>query len=177
MIYTRMGDEGATSLLNGARVPKNCLRVECYGTVDELNSLLGFAKNFLDDTVMRNRLHTVQQELFAVAAELADPGGEDFQPVIAQKHIAKLEEWIDEYVEKVNPAPHFIVPGSNKASGVLHMGRTVCRRGERLLVSLSQQEAVSPYIMKYINRLSDALYMFARCIEAEEELVSAAEIG
>ncbi len=172
MIYTRGGDKGKTSLLDGTRVPKNSARVDSYGTIDELNSTLGLAKNFLEHPKMREKIHIVQRELFAVAAELADPSGREFSSKLTEEHITRFEGWIDEYVAKLSPATKFIVPGSNKESGILHMARTVCRRAERLIISLDEHEPVNPLLIKYINRLSDVLYILARTVEERQELVT-----
>lgn len=171
IIYTRGGDKGKTSLLDGTRVPKNSLRVETYGTIDELNSVLGFAKNFVSDPDIYEKIHTVQRELFAVAAELADPNGVQFTSKLTEELIARFEAWIDSYVAKLNPAQKFIVPGSSKDSGILHVARTVCRRAERLIIALDEQEPVNPLLIKYVNRLSDVLYTFARYLEEQQELV------
>ncbi|MDF2930517.1 MAG: ATP/cobalamin adenosyltransferase [Anaerospora sp.] len=172
MIYTRGGDKGKTSLLDGTRVPKNSPRVDSYGTIDELNSTLGFAKNFMEEPVMRERIHIVQRELFGVAAELADPSGREFSSKLTDEYITRFEGWIDEYVAKLSPATKFIVPGSNKESGILHMARTVCRRAERLIISLDEHESVNPLLLKYVNRLSDVLYIMARTVEERQELVT-----
>jgi len=172
MIYTRTGDEGMTSLLDGSRVRKNSIRVESYGTIDELNSLLGFAKHFITDQDIVEKIHIVQVELFAVASELADPKGEKYPTKLGEALIIRFEAWIDEYVKKINPAPKFIVPGSSQASGILHVTRTVCRRVERIIITLDETEAVNPFLIKYINRLSDVLYIFARFLEEQQELVN-----
>lgn len=172
MIYTRTGDRGTTSLLDGSRVRKNSMRVDSYGTIDELNSLLGFGKHFVTNQDIVEKIHIVQRELFAVASELADPKGETFTPRIGENEILRFESWIDEYVKIMNPAPKFIVPGSSQASGILHVARTVCRRAERLMTALDETEPVSPYLMKYVNRLSDVLYTFARFLEEQQELIN-----
>lgn len=172
MIYTRGGDQGQTSLLDGTRIPKHSARVDSYGTIDELNSTLGFAKNFVEDVRMREQLHIIQRELFAVAAELADPSGREFSSKLTEEHITRFESWIDAYVARLNPVAKFIVPGSSKASGALHMARTVCRRAERLIIALAEQEPVNPLLLKYVNRLSDVLYTLARTVEEEQELMT-----
>lgn len=169
MIYTRTGDKGTTSLLDGSRVRKNNIRVESYGTIDELNSVLGFAKHFVKDAMIVDRIHTVQKELFKVAAELADPTGKTYPSHLGDDEIQRFEGWIDEYVQKMNPAPKFIIPGSSQASGALHVARTVCRRAERTMLALDEVEAINPSILKYVNRLSDLLYSFARYLEDEQE--------
>lgn len=172
MIYTRTGDEGMTSLLDGSRVRKNSVRVESYGTIDELNSLLGFAKHFIPDKDIVEKIHTVQVELFAVASELADPQGKTYPTELGDAEILRFEGWIDEYVKRINPAPKFIVPGSSQASGILHVTRTVCRRAERIMITLDEKEAINPFLIKYINRLSDVVYIFARFLEEQQELVN-----
>lgn len=172
MIYTRTGDAGMTSLLDGSRIRKNSIRVESYGTIDELNSLLGFAKNLIEDKEIVEKIHMVQKELFAVAAELADPKGTKFKAKLGEAEIHRFEGWIDEVVKRIDPEPKFIVPGTSKASGILHVTRTVCRRAERIMLTLDEQEPVNPLLIKYINRLSDVLYMFARFLEEQQELVS-----
>lgn len=172
MIYTRTGDKGTTSLLDGTRVRKNSIRVESYGTIDELNSLLGFGKHFVPEQDIVTKLHTIQRELFAVASELADPQGKAYASRLSDGEIQRFEAWIDEYVKKMDPAPKFIVPGSSQASGILHVARTVCRRAERIMLTLDETEPVNPVIVKYINRLSDVLYTFARYLEETQELVN-----
>ena len=171
MIYTRTGDKGTTSLLDGTRIRKNSIRVDSYGTIDELNSLLGFSKHFIPDKLIVERIHTVQKELFSVAAELADPEGKNYPSHLGDEEIKRFEGWIDEYVEKIKPEPRFIIPGSSQASGSLHVCRTVCRRTERIMLSLDELEPINPYLIKYVNRLSDLIYIFARYLEDTLELV------
>lgn len=173
MIYTRTGDKGTTGLLDGSRVRKSSIRVDSYGTIDELNSTLGFAKHFIQDTQIVDRIHTVQKELFKVASELADPSGNAYPSHLGDAEIQRFETWIDEYVKKTNPVPKFIVPGSSQASAALHVARTVCRRAERAMSALDEVEPVNPHILKYVNRLSDVLYSFARYLEDKQELVNA----
>ncbi len=175
VIYTRTGDKGMTGLLDGTRVKKNALRVEAYGTVDELNSLLGFAKHYVAAGPMFEKLEIVQRELFWVAAELADPSGTVFASRLTEEMIARFEGWIDEIIQTLNPEPHFIVPGTSKASGMLHVARTVTRRTERLIISLAEKEEVNLLVLKYINRLSDVLYMFARQQEEHQDIIKVAD--
>ncbi|BBB90070.1 MAG TPA: cob(I)yrinic acid a,c-diamide adenosyltransferase [Methylomusa anaerophila] len=172
MIYTKTGDKGTTSLLDGTRVRKNSPRVESYGTIDELNSLLGFGKHFIHNKDIVEKIHTVQKELFSVASALADPQGKTYTSPLGEAEIVRFETWIDEYVKLMNPAPKFIVPGSCQASGILHVARTVCRRAERVMTALDELEPVNPILAKYINRLSDVLYTFARYLEENQELVN-----
>lgn len=171
VIYTRGGDQGMTSLLDGTRVKKYDTRVESYGTIDELNSQIGFAQNFLEEELMRTRLQEVQRDLFKVASDLADPSGK-YKADFTDETIKKLETWIDETLKLYDPAPKFIVPGTNKASGAMHIARTICRRAERLIVKLNDQTPVNPILIKYVNRLSDLLYTYARYSEECQALVN-----
>ncbi len=169
-IYTRGGDQGMTSLLDGTRVKKYAIRVESYGTVDELNSTIGFAHNFIDDNILQERLRLVQKDLFALSAELADPSGK-YVANFNDETIKKLENWIDDTTKLYDQTPKFIVPGTNKASGIMHIARTVCRRTERIMVHLNDQEPINPILIKYINRLSDLLYTYARYSEECQDIV------
>lgn len=112
MIYTRTGDQGTTGLLDGTRVRKNSIRVESYGTIDELNSLLGFGKHFIPDKDMVERIQLIQKELFAVAAELADPQGKVYTSPLSEAEILRFESWIDEYVKRMNPVPKSSFPAA-----------------------------------------------------------------
>ena len=170
VIYTRGGDTGMTSLLSGERVKKYSTRVESYGTVDELNSNLGFAQNFLENDELRNNLRQVQRDLFALSSELADPSGK-YPANFTDDTIKKLENWIDAAMKLYDPAPKFIVPGTNLASGALHITRTVCRRTERLMVKLNDETPINPILIKYINRLSDLIYTYARYVEECQEIM------
>ena len=166
-IYTRTGDKGTTSLYDGSRLAKDDIRVESYGTVDELNSALGLARNFIDDEESRAIIYRIQRELFNVAGELATPDTSAFPEVINETHVAYLESVIDGYIARIEQVDKFIIPGSNKASAALHVARTVCRRVERRILTLSRDAHVSESLMKYVNRLSDCLYAMARFLETE----------
>lgn len=166
-IYTKTGDKGETSLYDGKRVRKDNIRVESYGTIDELNSHLGFARHFSEDQEIDSILKQIQRELFDVAGELATTNRDDFPEKIEQSHIDELEKIIDAYLEKIDKMDAFIIPGSNKAAASLHIARTVCRRGERRILMLSQEEKVNDLLIKYVNRLSDVLYALARYMETE----------
>ncbi|SFI15502.1 ATP:cob(I)alamin adenosyltransferase [Tindallia magadiensis] len=166
-IYTKTGDKGETSLYDGKRVKKDEVRVESYGTIDELNSYIGFARHFIEDGEISAILLRIQRELFDVAGELATTDREQFPEKIEQKHIDDLESIIDQYLEKIDKMDAFIVPGSSKASASLHVARTICRRAERRVLRLSREEDVSELLMKYINRLSDVLYAMARFLETD----------
>lgn len=168
-IYTKTGDKGKTSLYDSTRVFKDSIRVESYGTVDELNSSLGLARNFIEDDNINELILKIQRDLFDVAGELATKDRDKFPEKIDDEHVSSLEKIIDEYLSKMNKEQQFkfIVPGSNKASAALHVSRTICRRAERRIITLSRDEEVSPTLMKYVNRLSDVIYTIARFLETK----------
>jgi cob(I)alamin adenosyltransferase len=167
-IYTKTGDKGETSLYDGTRVTKDNLRVEAYGTLDELNSVLGFAKNFVSDSQILSEIRIIQEGLFVVGAMLATKDKSKLKKVITEKEVQQFEMLIDAYTKEFKPVNKFILPGSNKASGIMHFARTVCRRAERRIISLSQVEEVEEIVLAYINRLSDLIYAFARKLEDSE---------
>lgn len=167
IIYTKTGDKGQTSLYDGTRIDKDSLRVEAYGTVDELNSHIGFAVKFLEDEYIKEKLFNIQKRLFFVAGELATVEKDKFTYIIKETDIVGLEKIIDEYLPKISGADSFIVPGSSTASAAIHVARTVCRRAERRILSLKRQEEVSDLLIKFVNRLSDVLYTFARYLESD----------
>ena len=166
-IYTKTGDKGQTSLYDGTRVDKDSLRVESYGTVDELNSYIGFAAKFVNDESIKEDLKKVQMRLFFVAGELATVDEGKYKYKIKDEDIEALERIIDDYLPKISGADAFIVPGSSEASAALHVARTICRRAERRIISLKRQEEVSDKLLKFVNRLSDVLYTYARYLESE----------
>ncbi len=172
-IYTKTGDKGQTSLYDQHRVYKDDIRVESYGTIDELNSALGMAKNFVQDENIFGHIEWVQRMLFDVAGELATRDGASFPERVGVKEIEQLEAWIDLYIDKMgrDQAFQFILPGSNKASGSLHMARTICRRAERRMITLSKEAEISDTVIKFVNRLSDCIYTFARYLEDELTLI------
>jgi cob(I)alamin adenosyltransferase len=164
-IYTKTGDEGSTSLGSKERVGKDSSRVEAYGDVDELNSAIGIAIAVGVDDEIRDRLVIIQNELFILGADLAFPQDSTSGievPRIQQRHVRRLEELIDEMVERTGPLQNFILPGGSSGAAHLHSSRAICRRAERNLVALSRQEVVSDAARRYINRLSDALFVLAR---------------
>ncbi len=167
-MYTKTGDHGETGLFDGSRVAKNDPRIETYGEVDELNASLGVVLGFIrDDEDIRNCLLTVQRELLVIGAHLADPSARiedkrDAKASLSDAHIARLEQWIDEFEAALPPLQQFILPGGSKGGAALHHARTVCRRAERHIVALGQLEPVSPLIITYMNRLSDLLFVTAR---------------
>lgn len=166
-IYTKMGDKGQTSLYDNTRIDKDSLRVESYGTIDELNSSLGLARNFIKDKEIIDIVLKIQRELFDVAGELATLDREKFPEKITEEHVEFLEKIIDTYLAKIPRVDKFIIPGSNKGSAALHVARTVCRRAERRIITLGKHEAVSPLLIKYVNRLSDCIYALGRYLETD----------
>ena len=164
-IYTKGGDKGKTSLYDNTRVFKDSIRVECYGTIDELNCSLGFAKNFVEDREIVDFINQIQKELFNVAGELATMDGSKYENSVKEEDVLRLEKLIDYYINKSDATPSFIIPGSSKQSASLHISRTVCRRAERRIITLHKEEKINPLLIKYINRLSDAIYVMARFLE------------
>ena len=167
-IYTKTGDDGTTGLFNGERVGKNSLRVEAYGTVDELNTVLGLAISFSCPEPVKNDLQHTSETLFLVGADLATPinDGIKSQAVVRinEEEITRLENAIDRYEEELAPLKNFILPGGSHSAAHLHNARTVCRRAERLVVELASKEIVNENLVKYLNRLSDYLFNAARFV-------------
>jgi len=160
-IYTRTGDRGETSLFGGARVPKNDARIEAYGTIDELNSHLGVARTTWPDSPIDAQLLDVQRDLFEIGAHLASPGTSRFAGVETAR-IEELERSIDAMEEELTPLKSFILPGGTPAAAQLHVARTVCRRAERLVVALHDDDPATQSSIAYLNRLSDFLFVAAR---------------
>jgi cob(I)alamin adenosyltransferase len=174
-IYTRTGDKGDTGLFGGRRVRKDDLRVEAYGTVDELNAALGVAHAQSPDTEIASLLLRLQNDLFLLGADLATPDDKDTRKgrtVITRmdpERVAHLESWIDRYESELPPLTQFILPGGHPLAAQLHLCRVVCRRAERRTVALARSETDSagstlfnPEILRYLNRLSDLLFVLAR---------------
>ncbi|MDQ2798239.1 MAG: cob(I)yrinic acid a,c-diamide adenosyltransferase [Armatimonadota bacterium] len=164
-IYTKTGDDGETSLYGGRRVLKNAVRVETYGTVDECNAALGAALTQIEDIEARAVVQRIQAELFEVGADLATPleRGNTAGRVQAEA-TARLEAEIDRFEADLPPLRHFILPGGSPGGAALHQARAVCRRAERCLVTLEQAEPTSPEVARYLNRLSDHLFVLARWV-------------
>jgi len=164
-VYTRKGDDGTTGLGGGQRVLKDSPRVAAYGTVDELNSFIGVAlASGLSDR-LAEVLPPIQNELFHLGSDLCFVEEDKTKykiPQIETRHIEKLEHLMDELTEIVGPLENFILPGGSLGAAHLHVARTVCRRAEREVIALSRSEAVGPFVIKYLNRLSDALFVMAR---------------
>ncbi len=169
-IYTRSGDGGDTHLFGGERVSKADLRVEAYGAVDELNSFLGLARSKLSsDHELHSVLVAVQTVLFKVGAELAtaridDPGLASHVPRVEAEDVDALERYIDRLEATLEPLRSFVLPGGTELGALLHVVRTVCRRAERRVVALAQKARVNPEVLRYLNRLSDLLFVTARWV-------------
>lgn len=168
-IYTRTGDEGETSLFAGGRIHKDHLRLHAYGTIDELNSVLGLARALGLTTTLDTAMTRVQAELFHVGADLATPLDADAAWIVRvdQEMVNTLEQEIDNWEEQLEPLKNFILPGGTPAAAALHQARTVCRRAERWLTALTKEEPTTPEALKYINRLSDWLFVAARFANKE----------
>lgn len=166
-IYTRRGDEGETGLLGGGRVAKDHPRLHAYGTVDELSSCLGLARGQTGVPATAARLVRIQRDLFAVGASLARPPAEEGRkrppvPEVPVERVGEMEAWMDEADAELPPLRNFILPGGAPAAATLHLARSVCRRAERVTVSLAAREEVDEGILRYLNRLSDLLFVLAR---------------
>jgi cob(I)alamin adenosyltransferase len=164
-IYTRQGDTGNTGLFDGRRVRKDDLRIETYGTIDELNSVLGLVIADCPHAAITDLLGLLQRQLFELGADLATP--EDSANAskirrVSPEHVTFLEHQIDVAMNQAPPLKHFVLPGGTRAAAGLHIARTVCRRAERLAVTLAGHETVGPQVLVYLNRLSDLLFALAR---------------
>ena len=175
-IYTRTGDDGTTGLVGGQRVRKDSPRIECFGAVDECSTIIGLARRALKDQAARPRakaldawLAWTQDGLFNLGSDLATLSADrrSDAPVVSDADASALEHAIDAAQAELEPLAHFILPGGSYAGAFLHQARTVCRRAERLIVALSKVDEVSPAALRYVNRLSDALFVWARWINAD----------
>jgi len=173
-VYTRTGDRGETALVGGRRVPKDSPRIEAYGTVDELNAILGLARVFnaerleegegprwLDETLRR-----LQNQLFDLGSELATPDDAVYEGMyrVGQADVTELEKLIDRCQKDLEPLKSFVLPGGGRVGAFLHQARTVCRRAEREILRLSRSEPLSEWLLRYTNRLSDLLFVLSRWI-------------
>ena len=170
-VYTKTGDKGTTALFGGTRVPKHHLRIESYGTIDELNSYIGLVKDQAIDKNTKNILIKIQHDLFTLGSMLATPveketlksGKERLNiPKINEESVQYLEDQIDLMNTVLPQMTHFILPGGHTTVSFCHIARCVCRRAERLAVSLSEEEEINPDVLTYLNRLSDYLFVLAR---------------
>lgn len=168
-IYTKTGDKGTTALFGGKRVSKADLRIETYGTVDELNAYLGLVRDQKVNTGRKNTLVEIQDRLFTIGSILAtEPGNTKVKvPALSESDVLFLENEIDAMEEKLPPMKSFVLPGGHPSVSVCHVARTVCRRAERLVIALNAQEKTDELITKYLNRLSDYLFVLSRKMTAE----------
>lgn len=171
IIYTRTGDQGKTNLYDDVGRYKDEPRIEAYGTIDELNSVLAVCKHHIEDSNMRSEIHDIQRKLFDVGAQLATEDTTILKTTITQEDVDALEYTIDRYLAYFDSPEYFIIPGDNLASAYLHLARTVCRRAERRIVTVMHHDDVSPVVLKYVNRLSDLLYTYSRFCEDNFEKV------
>jgi cob(I)alamin adenosyltransferase len=172
-IYTKTGDKGGTSLFNGERVRKNSLRVNCYGTTDELNSIIGLARAFGAEDDLDADLKMISHALFNLGSDLATPltpTPKHEPPRITKEQIEGLESLIDKYTAIIPPIRYFVLPGGSKRGAFLHQARTVCRRSERLVSELLEHEELGENTLAYINRLSDYLFVASRYANFKENI-------
>jgi cob(I)alamin adenosyltransferase len=159
-IYTRTGDNGTTALADGKRIAKTEPRIEAIGAVDELNSLVGLVNSESLPGDIAGLLTRIQHQLFNLGGELASPG----RPLITAMHVQQLENNLDELNAALPPLKDFVLPGGSRAASFCHLARAVCRRAERRIISLSRHDAVRPDLLRYLNRLSDLLFVIARAL-------------
>ncbi|HEV8533948.1 MAG TPA: cob(I)yrinic acid a,c-diamide adenosyltransferase [Methylomirabilota bacterium] len=173
-IYTRTGDKGDTGLVGGRRVAKDSPRIEAYGTVDELNSIIGLARVFNVERLKKGKAHRwldgifrqIQNELFDLGSELATPEDAVYEGMhrVGEAQVKALETLMDHCQKDLQPLKSFILPGGGRVGGFLHQARTVCRRAERQVLALSRVEPISPWTIAYVNRLSDFLFVLSRWV-------------
>jgi len=166
-IYTRTGDTGDTGLFGGGRVSKSDLRVEAYGTVDELNAALGWAASKVNQQEIKDYIEAVQDDLFVIGADLATSPPTEARPrprvpILTKSRIGEIESWIDKADDGLPGLTAFVLPGGSEGAAALHMARTICRRAERAVVRLGAHEEVSNGVIPYLNRLSDLIFTLAR---------------
>ena len=170
-IYTKIGDQGTSRLFTGKEVPKNSPYLRAYGSVDELNSLLGVVISFLEDAELREILTKLQKELFDVGADLATPlNAKKEIKRIKEEAVLRLEKLIDHYQEQLEPLKNFILPGGDEAASFLQVARTVCRRAERETTDLFEEKKMNPIVFKYLNRVSDLLFVLGRVVNARKNI-------
>jgi cob(I)alamin adenosyltransferase len=173
-VYTRTGDKGETALVGGRRVAKDSPRIEAYGTIDELNSIVGLARVFNEERLKNGKAHRfldevlrrIQDELFDLGSELATPADFSYQGMyrVGESEVKRLEELIDECQKELGPLKSFVLPGGGRVGGYLHQCRTVCRRAEREIIRLSRVEEIGEWPLKYVNRLGDLFFVLSRWV-------------
>jgi len=173
-VYTRAGDKGDTALVGGRRVPKDSPRIEAYGTIDELNSVIGLARAFNAESKRRGKrqrwldlvLRRLQNELFDLGSELATPAESRYEGMfrVGASEVTALERLMDECQKELTPLKSFVLPGGGRVGGFLHQARTVCRRAERSVLALSRVEDIGEWPLMYVNRLGDLLFVLSRWV-------------
>jgi cob(I)alamin adenosyltransferase len=173
-VYTRTGDGGETALVGGRRVPKDAPRIEAYGTIDELNAIIGLARVFNAERLKKGKdyrwldevFRRLQNELFDLGSELATPEDGVYEGMhrVSEAQVTALEKLMDRCQKDLKPLKSFVLPGGGRVGGFLHQARTVCRRAERRVLALSRVEPISPWPLKYVNRLSDLLFVLSRWV-------------
>jgi cob(I)alamin adenosyltransferase len=173
-VYTRTGDRGETSLVGGQRVPKDSPRIVAYGTIDELNAIVGIARTFNEERRAEGEQHRwlddvlrkIQNELFDLGSELATPPGAEYEGMfkVGETQVTALERLMDDCQKELAPLKSFTLPGGGRINAYLHQARTVCRRAEREILKLSRTEPVSEWALRYVNRLSDAFFVLSRWV-------------
>lgn len=163
-VYTRKGDSGTTQLIGGTRVPKSSLRIEAYGTVDELNSYIGLIRDQEVSEEIITQLLEIQDRLFTMGSQLAaDPEASKMKlPELFDKDVENLENWIDQMDASLEPMKSFVLPGGHTTVSFCHVARCVCRRAERISVDLGAHQSIAPILLTYLNRLSDYLFVLSR---------------
>ncbi|MBM3161059.1 MAG: cob(I)yrinic acid a,c-diamide adenosyltransferase [Bacteroidetes bacterium] len=171
-IYTKKGDNGTTGLIGGTRVPKNSLRIDAYGTVDELNSYMGVLRDYPIDEKYKKQLIEIQDRLFTVGASLAsDPTKAKMKiPNLTNVDVEQLEIWIDKMDMELQPMKFFVLPGGHLVVSFTHVARCVCRRAERIITDLKDKEIVAECVLTYMNRLSDYLFVLSRKLSQDFEV-------
>lgn len=160
-VYTKTGDTGTTSLVGGKRVPKDCARLESYGTIDELNTQVGLLLTYVSEAVDRETLIGIQNNLFVIGAQLATEAPQVPSVIITSVDVTKLEQSIDAASEGLPKWRGFTLPGGCRPAALAHVCRTICRRAERRILTLNSSEEVAPELLAYVNRLSDYFYILA----------------
>lgn len=173
-VYTRTGDHGDTALVGGARVPKDSPRIEAYGTIDELNAVVGLARTFNEERLTEGEHHRwlddvlrrVQNELFDLGSELATPPGASYEGMfrVGEAEVVRLERLMDECQQALEPLKSFVLPGGGRIGAALHQARTVCRRAEREVLRLSRVEPIGEWPLRYVNRLGDLFFVLSRWV-------------
>lgn len=163
-IYTKTGDDGTTGLQGGKRVQKSDLRIQAYGAVDEINSVLGIILTQNLDSDVKDSLIQIQNELFVAGSDLSNPDLSNQKNRITEDMITNLEKYIDKFEAELTPLTNFILPGGHRVAAFLHLARTTTRRAETIIVELVQKEQINPQCQKYLNRLSDLFFVMARLV-------------